>query len=174
MKTRVNHLSSILILMITVAGASQLRAGENKKVLTMDDCGLWRTVSSTQLSSDGKWMTYDYSKPEADKDAPDERNLQIKHLASDKVYRVSFGISPVFSDDAGWVAYKIDLRADVIDEITFTTDQGQAGNLKFSYLQSIEGAGREFSRPNMPRRHSSPRANPGLLWLVQLVEDSFE
>ena len=109
MKTRVNHLSSILILIITAAGASQLQAGEKKKVLTMDDYGLWRTVSSAQLSSDGKWMTYDYRKPEADKDAPDERNLQIKHLVSDKVYEVPFGISPVFSDDAGWVAYKIDL-----------------------------------------------------------------
>ena len=72
------------------------------------------------------------------------------------------------------VAYKIDLQADVIDEITFTTDQGEAGILKFSYLQSIDGAGREFSRPDMPRRRTSPKANPGLLWLVQLVEDSFE
>ncbi len=73
------------------------------------------------------------------------------------------------------VAYKIDLLADLIDEITFTTDQGQTGNLKFSYHQSIEGvAGREFSRPIMPTRRTSPRANPGLLWLVQLAEDSFE
>ncbi len=73
------------------------------------------------------------------------------------------------------IAYKIDLQADLIDEIAFTTDQGEAGNLKFSYLQSIEGADiGEFSRPNMPRRSTSPRANPGLLWLVHLVEDSLE
>ena len=71
------------------------------------------------------------------------------------------------------VAYKIDLQADVIDEITFTTDRGEAGNLKFSY-PSIEGTVREFSRPDMPGRRTSPKANPGLLWLVQLVEDSFE
>jgi hypothetical protein len=71
------------------------------------------------------------------------------------------------------VAYKIDLQADVIDEITFTTDQGEAGNLKFSY-PSIERAGREFSRPDTPGRRTSPKANPGLLWLVQLVGDSFE
>ncbi|MHC4166994.1 MAG: RNA polymerase sigma factor, partial [Planctomycetota bacterium] len=71
------------------------------------------------------------------------------------------------------VAYKIDLQADVIDEITFTTDRGEAGNLKFSY-PSIEVAGREFSRPDTPGRRTSPKANPGLLWLVQLVEDSFE
>ena len=109
MKSYLNRLSSILILIITVAVAWPLQAGEKKKVITMDDYGLWRTVSSAQLSSDGKWMTYDYSKPEADEDAPDERNLQIKHLVSDKVYEVPFGISPAFSDDSAWVAYKVDL-----------------------------------------------------------------
>jgi hypothetical protein len=105
----INRLSSILILVITVAGAWPLQAGEKKKVLTMDDYGLWRTVSSAQLSPDGKWMTYDYKKPEADEDAPDERNLQIKHLVSDQVYQVPFTISPAFSDDSAWVAYKVDL-----------------------------------------------------------------
>ena len=109
MKTRINHLAPILILIITVVGVCQLQADEKKKVLTMDDYGLWRTVSSTQLSGDGKWMTYDYRKPEADEDAPDERNLQIKHLDSDKLYQVPFGISPAFSDDSRWVAYKVDL-----------------------------------------------------------------
>jgi dipeptidyl aminopeptidase/acylaminoacyl peptidase len=109
MTTQINRLSSILILIIISTGATLLQADEKKKVLTMDDYGLWRTVTSTQLSNDGEWMTYDYSKPEADEDAPDERNLQIKHLVSDKVYEVPFGISPVFSDDSRWVAYKVDL-----------------------------------------------------------------
>jgi dipeptidyl aminopeptidase/acylaminoacyl peptidase len=109
MSTHINRLSSILILIIIVTGARPLQAGENKKVLTMDDYGLWRTVTSVQLSSDGKWMTYDYTKPEADEDALDERNLQIRHLDSEKVYEVPFGISSVFSDDSKWVAYKIDL-----------------------------------------------------------------
>ena len=114
----INRLSSILILIITVAGALPLQAGEKKKVVTMDDYGLWRTVSSAQLSPDGKWMTYDYRKPEADEGAPDERNLQIKHLVSDQVYQVPFGISPAFSDDSAWVAYKVD------------TDRKQAKRLK--------------------------------------------
>jgi len=109
MSTRTKNLVSILISVITFVTVSQLQAVETKKVLTMDDYGLWRTVSSTQLSSDGNWMTYDYRKPEADEDAPDERELQIKHLASDKVYQVPFGVSPVFSDDSRWVAYTIEL-----------------------------------------------------------------
>jgi RNA polymerase sigma-70 factor (ECF subfamily) len=68
--------------------------------------------------------------------------------------------------------YKIDLETDVIDEITFSTDQGNTGNLKFSYLQSIEGVSEEFAAPGRPRQQTTSRSGPGLLWLVQLVEGS--
>ena len=55
-----------------------------KKVLTMDDYWLWRTVSSTQLSGDGQWVSYDYLKPEADEDAPDERKLHCHRSDCDE------------------------------------------------------------------------------------------
>ena len=93
--------------------------------------------------------------------------FETGYLPDDRFARVEMDC------DGVKVAYKIDLQADLIDEITFTTDRGEAGNLKFSY-PSIEVAGREFSPPDMPRRRTSPKANPGLLWLVQLVEDSLE
>ena len=54
-------------------------------------------------------MTFDYNKPEADENDPDERNLHIKHLVSIKVYEVPFGTSPAFSNDSRWVAYRIDI-----------------------------------------------------------------
>jgi len=69
--------------------------------------------------------------------------------------------------------YKINLEMDVIDEITFSTDQGNKGNLKFSYLQSIEGAGAsEDFRPPRPKRRRTSKNSPDMLWLVQLVEGS--
>ena len=69
--------------------------------------------------------------------------------------------------------YNIDLEMDVIDEITFSTDQGNTGNMKFSYLQSIEGAGvsEEFAPPR-PARQRASKSSPDMLWLVQLVEGS--
>ncbi len=70
------------------------------------------------------------------------------------------------------LVYNIDLEMDVIDEITFSTDQGSVGNLKFSYLQSIEGVSEEFRPPGRPRRPTTTQSGPGLLWLVQLVEGS--
>jgi len=70
------------------------------------------------------------------------------------------------------LVYKIDLETDVIDEITFSTEQGNTGNLKFSYLQSIEGVSEEFTPPGRPGRRRASKSGPGLLWLVQLVEGS--
>ena len=73
------------------------------------------------------------------------------------------------------LVYKISLETDVIDEITFSTDQGDKGNLKFSYLQSVDGVGGEFVRPVRPRSEkASGRESPGLLWLVQLLNGSLE
>lgn len=70
------------------------------------------------------------------------------------------------------IVYKIDLYKDVIDQITFFDDQGGRGNLKFSYLQSIDEIGEEFVAPKKPRRKTSSKDSSNLLWLVQLLEDS--
>jgi RNA polymerase sigma-70 factor (ECF subfamily) len=73
------------------------------------------------------------------------------------------------------IIYKIDMEADVIDEITFSTDKGDIGNMKFSYLQSIDGAGKEFDTSagsKQPIYSGFPKKSQGLLWLVQLVEGS--
>jgi len=94
--------------------------------------------------------------------------FETKYLPDDRFAQVEMDCGGVK------VTYKIDLQTDVVDEITFTTEQGEAGNLKFEYLQSIEGAGREFSPPDVRGRPSSFKSSPGLLWLVQLVEGSFD
>jgi hypothetical protein len=68
--------------------------------------------------------------------------------------------------------YKVDLEADVIDEITFSTDRGRTGNLKFSYLQSVEDAGGQFVSPSGPTQRTDRQDDLGLRWLVELVEGS--
>ncbi|MHC4679719.1 MAG: hypothetical protein ACYTEK_13570, partial [Planctomycetota bacterium] len=71
--------------------------------------------------------------------------------------------------------YTIDLKTDVIDEITFSTSQGDKGNLKFSYLQSVDGVSGEFVRPTRPwSETASSHDSPGLLWLVRLLDASLE
>jgi hypothetical protein len=71
--------------------------------------------------------------------------------------------------------YNIDLETDVVDQITFSTDQGDKGSLKFSYLQSVDGVSGEFVRPVRPRSETtSSHGRTGLLWLVRLLDGSLE
>lgn len=72
------------------------------------------------------------------------------------------------------IVYKIDMETDVVDEITLSTDQGKTGNLKFTYLQSVDNVSGEFVPPGRPGKPTAPQSSQGLLWLEQLVEDSLK
>jgi RNA polymerase sigma-70 factor (ECF subfamily) len=72
------------------------------------------------------------------------------------------------------IVYKIDMETDIVDEISFSTDQGKAANLKFTYLQSIDNVSGEFVLPAKPAQQASPQSSQGILWLVRLVEDSLK
>jgi RNA polymerase sigma-70 factor (ECF subfamily) len=72
------------------------------------------------------------------------------------------------------IAYSIDLDKDVIDEITFSNEQGVIGNMKFEYLDSIENVNNDFVAPRRPRQQSVAQSSSGLLWLVELLEGSLE
>lgn len=68
------------------------------------------------------------------------------------------------------LVYIIDMGADVVDKITFSTADGNAGELRFSYLQEIEGRGDEFIEPPASSYYGRKREQgPGLPWLVHLV-----
>ena len=82
------------------AGISAQEQGE-KKPLTMEDYARWRSVTSTSISDDGKWVTFAYSTFQADD------TLYVKSLETDKEYEVPRGTRPQFSDNSTWVAYLI-------------------------------------------------------------------
>jgi len=70
------------------------------------------------------------------------------------------------------IVYKIDLETDVIEEISFFNGEVNAGNMKFSYLQSIDNVSEEFAPPERARQRATPKSSQSLLWLVHLVEGS--
>jgi RNA polymerase sigma-70 factor (ECF subfamily) len=72
------------------------------------------------------------------------------------------------------IVYKIDMETDVVDEIIFSTNQSKTGNLKFTYLQSVDGVSGEFIPPGKPRNPTATRSSLDILWLVQLVEGSLK
>jgi dipeptidyl aminopeptidase/acylaminoacyl peptidase len=76
---------------------------EEKRPFTIDDYANWRSITSTSISDDGKWVTYAYRKTKAD----DE--FFVKGLVSDKEYKVIGGSDPKFSDDSSWAVYTLNL-----------------------------------------------------------------
>ena len=104
------------------------------------------------------------------RDAAEQRiRFETKHTPGSPSAQVEF--------DCGDVKfiYTIDLQTDVIDEITFSTARGDKGNLKFSYLQSVNGVDAEFTRPTRPQSETTAsHDSPGLLWLVRLLDGSLE
>ncbi|HUW18344.1 MAG TPA: sigma-70 family RNA polymerase sigma factor [Sedimentisphaerales bacterium] len=68
------------------------------------------------------------------------------------------------------LVYTIDMWKDVVEEITFSMDDGKEGQMRFSYLQEIDEAGDEFAEPGITQRHSSKRRESGgIIWLFQLA-----
>jgi len=101
------------------------------------------------------------------RDAAEQRILfKTEHTQGSRYAKVE-----LIRDDIR-IVYNIDLYNDVIEEVTFSTDQGSRGSLKFSYLQSIDDIGEEFVAPRKPRRQASSKDSSNLLWLVQLLEGS--
>ena len=101
------------------------------------------------------------------------RDAAGKRIAFETRHTPGSGVAEVELCSEGIrLVYTIDLETDVIDEITFFTDQDVVGNLKFSYLQSIEGVSGEFTSPVGPRQRTDLQSSSGLLWLIELVKGS--
>ena len=67
--------------------------------LTVADYALWRTISDREISADGRWVAWTYTRERAD----DE--LYVRALDSDAEQRVERASDPELSDDGSWVAY---------------------------------------------------------------------
>lgn len=66
------------------------------------------------------------------------------------------------------LVYTIDVQADVVEQITITSAEGIAGDLRFTYLQDIDQAGNEFVEPRIGTYGHTPET--GITWLM-LIEN---
>lgn len=96
--------------------ATPMRGG--KKVLTIDEYVLWRSISNTSISPDGAWVTYAYQHREVDEDNPldPDRPLVIKQASGADSILVTRGSNPQFSDDSRWIAYYLQPELDADDD----------------------------------------------------------
>jgi dipeptidyl aminopeptidase/acylaminoacyl peptidase len=80
---------------------------DGKKVLTVDDYGLWRTIANEALSSDGRWVTWVYRFTNvAERDAKPE--LHLLDLHTDQDTTIANATNGTFSPDGRWIAYQVD------------------------------------------------------------------
>ncbi len=116
-----------LVLAVTLAASfTQLSAQQSedtpmrggKKVLSIDEYVLWRSIANTSISPDGEWLTYSYDYREIDEDEPLEtdRPLVIKRASGADSILVARGEDPEFSDDGRWIAYWIEPEHDADDD----------------------------------------------------------
>jgi dipeptidyl aminopeptidase/acylaminoacyl peptidase len=89
-----------------------------RKVLTIDEYVLWRSISNTRISPDGEWVTFSYDYREVDEDDPidPDRPLVIKRSSGADSILVARGDAPQFSDDSRWIAYYIRPEHDADDD----------------------------------------------------------
>ena len=90
---------ALVPLVVPVAGWAQSDAG--KRPLEIADYALWRTISGSQISDDGRWVAWTYSRVRADD------TLHVKALDSDVAHVIASASAASFSDDGRWVAYFI-------------------------------------------------------------------
>jgi hypothetical protein len=75
----------------------------------------------------------------------------------------------VLKPEDGKIVYNIDMKKDVIEQITFSKSDGREGELSFSYLQEIDDIGNEFVEPRERRYEAIGKNSKGILWLPELV-----
>jgi hypothetical protein len=69
------------------------------------------------------------------------------------------------------LVYTIDMETDVIEKITFLADDGDKGELEFSYMQNLDNPGSEFTSPRTGSYRRPQQNPPGVLWLVKLISN---
>ena len=68
------------------------------------------------------------------------------------------------------IIFSCSIEKDVIEKITFSTSNGRAGELKFSYLQDIDEAGNEFVEPD--RKARLTEKSKGISWFLELIRNN--
>jgi len=75
---RPRHLFLTLALCLLAGSPAFAQEVDSKKPLVLEDYDRWRTVISTQISDDGRWMTYAYGHREG------EDTLHVEELDGGK------------------------------------------------------------------------------------------
>ncbi len=103
MRSATGIASAVLALFLMLVTASP---GAAQDPLTTEDYGKWQRLASPTLSPNGEWLVHRITRNN------EENELRIVSLAGDATWVIPFGTAPEFSDDGGWLAYRIEPSED--------------------------------------------------------------
>ena len=100
--------SSTLALLVAFA-AYALPAAQPaaRKALTVEDYTKWRSISSQEISGDGKWVAYTLQLTNTVA-AEAKPVLHLKNLETNEEIKVEHATGGIFSPDSKWIAYQVD------------------------------------------------------------------
>ena len=75
------------------------QANIEARPLSIADYALWRSISGSTISADGRWAAWTYQRERSDD------TLHVRALDSGRAHVVALGSDPEFSDDGQWIAY---------------------------------------------------------------------
>ncbi|MEX2570726.1 MAG: prolyl oligopeptidase family serine peptidase [Gemmatimonadota bacterium] len=87
------------------------------RALELAEYSRWRTIRSPEISADGEWVAWVYNQVRQDD------VLHVRHVESGREHVVERASSPLFSDDARWVAYRVSLP---LSELEAAEEAGEA------------------------------------------------
>jgi dipeptidyl aminopeptidase/acylaminoacyl peptidase len=119
-------LAAVLIVALApfvVPVSTQAQSSAGKRTLEIADYAQWRTISGSQISDDGRWVAWAYSRVRGDD------TLHVSALDSDASHVIALASGAELSDDGAWVAYFLSppfLKAEKLrrDDETVTRQAG--------------------------------------------------
>ncbi len=102
---RRNKQMPLLAVIVVLISATTLLAQDPdaKKPIPIDDYERWRSITSTAISDNGEWLSFAYTKREADD------SLYVENAGTGQEYLLSCASRSQFSEDSKWVAYMVTL-----------------------------------------------------------------
>ncbi len=100
-----------------------------------EEYGRWESLGPALLSPHGDWVAYTVSRID------ETAELRVRRLSEDATRVFSWGASPVFSPDGGWLAWAVGLSPDEMERLE---EEGEALREGAALLDLSTGEMREF------------------------------
>jgi dipeptidyl aminopeptidase/acylaminoacyl peptidase len=101
------RLRSLLAAPLLYGGVALAQAPAVKKAMTVDDYTKWKSINSSSISGDGKWVTYVIALTNT-QPADSKPVMHLLRPADNQDSEIANATGSEFSNDSKWVAYQVD------------------------------------------------------------------